>query len=151
MFHHNFEYLVILTTFECLNQMPSTLSPNSWTVQSRASMLVRFSMLSLLIESMSWVINLLFSLLFLTIVCFLVRICSSLIAILIVSRAWSEESLYSEWIIWLSNSNEFGQKNMRLITEFESLELLEYLVRTWLVDLDTHKFIESTMFVIRLN
>ena len=38
---------------------------------------------------------------------------------------------------------------MRLITKFKSLELLEYLVGTWLVDLDTYKFIEFTIFVRR--
>ena len=33
------------------------------------------------------------------------------------------------------------------MTEFESLELSEYLVGTWLVDLEIHRFIESAISV----
>ena len=42
--------------------------------------------------------------------------------------------------MWLLNSNEFRQRNMRLITKLESFKLSKYLVRTWLVDLDMDKF-----------
>jgi len=38
---------------------------------------------------------------------------------------------------------------MRLMTEFELFWLTEYLVGTWLVDLDVHKLIESVMSVRR--
>ena len=39
---------------------------------------------------------------------------------------------------------------MRLMVEFKSFALSEYLVGTWLVDLDRHRSIESTMSVRRL-
>ena len=42
--------------------------------------------------------------------------------------------------MWLLNSDEFRQRNMRLITKLESFKLSRYLVRTWLVDLDMYKF-----------
>jgi len=36
---------------------------------------------------------------------------------------------------------------MRLMTKFKSLELSKYLVETWLVDLEIHRFIESAIFI----
>jgi len=39
---------------------------------------------------------------------------------------------------------------MRSMVEFKSFTLSEYLVRTWLVDLDKYKFIEFAMLVRKL-
>jgi len=46
-------------------------------------------------------------------------------------------------IEWLFNLLEPLWRNMRSMTEFESLILFEYLVRTWLVGLDKSKLNES--------
>jgi len=42
--------------------------------------------------------------------------------------------------VWLSNSFEVGQKNMRSIVEFESSWLLVYLIETWEVELEILKW-----------
>jgi len=149
-FHHTLKYFVILMSFECLNQMSSDLLANIWTVRLKVNLLVRFSVSSLLMLLMSSAMDLSFSSLILMIVYLLVRTCSLLIEILTVSGAWFYEYLYSEWIIWLLSFNKFGLRNIRLMTEFDSFILSEYLVKTWLVDLDKHKSIKSVMLVRRL-
>jgi len=68
---------------------------------------------------------------------------------LTINGVWSDEYQCSGWIVWLLNSNEFGLRNMRLIVEFESFTLSEYLVGIWLVDLNKYRSIESTMSVRR--
>jgi len=146
-FHHDFEYLVILTTFECLNQILSVLCINSCTTCSILSLLEICSIFRLLMELMSSASKFLFSSLFLIIVCFLVWICFSKITILTVSGVWLDFSLYLGWIIWLSNSTEVSWRNMRSMTKFESFWLSEYIVETWLVDLEIHKFKESAMLI----
>ena len=78
-----------------LNQILFILLVNSCTTCSRTFLLEIFSILSSLINSMSSVINLFSSSLFLTIVYFLIWINSLLIAILTVRGVWSKESLYS--------------------------------------------------------
>jgi len=134
-------------SFEYLNQISSDLSANLWTVWSRANLLVRFSVSSLLMLLVSSAMNLSFYSLILMIVHLVVRTCSLSIEILTVSRTWSYEYLYSGWIIWLLSSNKFCLRNIRLMTEFDSFISSEYLVGTWLVDLDKHKSIESAMSV----
>lgn len=51
--------------------------------------------------------------------------------------------------MWLLSSNKFSLRNIRSITEFDLFVLSKYLVGTWLVDLDRHKSIKSTMLVRR--
>jgi len=138
-FHHNFKYLVILTIFKYLNQIWLVLLVNSCTISSRTSLLKICPVSSLLIKLLSSTREFDSSMLFLTIVCFLVWIYSLNIAILIVSGVWSGNNLHSGQIVWLSNSEEISHKNMRLMTEFELLELSKYLVGTWLVDLKIHR------------
>jgi len=66
-------------------------------------------------------------------------ICSSTIRIVMVRGVWSENSCYSEYMVWLSNSSKLYLKNIKLITEFASWLLSEYLVGTWLVGEDRSK------------
>jgi len=146
-FHHNFKCLVILTIFKCLNQICLVLSVNSCTIPSRTSLLEICSLSGLLIEFLSSARKFDSSTLFLTIICFLVWIYSSIIAISTVSGAWFNDNLYSGHITWLSNSDEVSHKNIRTMTKLELLELSEYLVGTWLVDLEIHRFIESAISV----
>ena len=136
--------------FEFLNQIISILLANLYIIHSRISLLVMWFIFSPLIAIISSAMNFFSSLLFLTIVCFLVWINFSSIIILIVSKAWLTKSLYSGWIVWLLSSDEFGQRNMRLIVEFKSSWLYKYLIGTWLVDLEIYKFIESIMLIKRL-
>jgi len=106
LFHHNFECLVILTIFECLNQILSVLCVNSYTTCSRSFLLVMCSIFNLLTDLVSSAIKFLSSSLFLTIVCFLVCMCSSKIVMLTMSGAWYDNSLYLGWIMWLPNSTK---------------------------------------------
>ena len=145
--HYNFECLVILTTFEYLNQILSMLYANSCITCSRFSLLEICFMFRLLTELMSSVRKFLSSLLFLMIVYFLVWMCFSKITILTVSRVWSDISLYSEWIIWLSNSDEVSQRNIRSMTKFELFWLFKHLVGTWFIYLEIHKLKESAISV----
>ena len=87
------------------------------------------------------------SLLFLIIVHFLVWICSSKLSMLMVSRTWLDVNLQSRWMGWLTYSDDSGLRNIRLMTEFESCWLSKYLVRTWLVGLDSSKCKKSVMSV----
>ena len=127
-FHHDFECLVILTIFECLNQICLVLSANFCTIYSRTFLLEIHSISSLMIKSLSLTRKFISSSLFLTIICFLVWICSLIITILIVSEVWSKDNLHSGWIIWLSNSEEVSYRNIRSITEFKLFWLFKYLV-----------------------
>ena len=86
LFYHAFEYLVMLTTFEYLNHNLSILLANICKICSSISLSEMFMVLSFVITSISSVMNF-SSLLFLTNVCFLVWICSSIIVILTVRGA----------------------------------------------------------------
>ena len=50
---------------------------------------------------------------------------------------------------FLLYSDESGLRNIKSMTKFESYWLSEYLVGTWLVDLDSSRFIESTTSIKR--
>ena len=95
--------------------------------------------------SISSFTNLFSSLLFLTSVHLFVWIYSSKIDMSTVREAWFEVNLKSGWIVWLLCSNDSGLRNMRLITEFESCWLLEYLVEICSVGLDSSKQKESVI------
>jgi len=128
LFHHDFECLVILTIFECLNQISSILYINFYTTCSRSFLLAICSVFNFLTDLVSLAMKFLSFLLFLIIVHFLVCIYFSKIIMLTMSRVWSNDSLHLGWIVWLSNSAEVSQRNMRLMTEFELFWLFTYLV-----------------------
>ena len=62
-----------------------------------------------------------------------------------VRGVWSDDSLHSGWIVWLSNLTDPYLKNMRSITEFELWSLSEYLVETGLVRYNSPSKKESVM------
>ena len=93
-------------------------------------------------RSLTKVFSLLLSL---TIIHFLVWICSSTIRMVIVSGTWSEVKCHSDWIEWLSSSSNLNYRNIKLRTKFESWLLLEYLVETQLMGSDRPKLKESAM------
>ena len=67
----------------------------------------------------------------------------------IVRGAWLEKSHQSGWIKWLLSSEEPLHKNIRSMTELDSLTVSEYLVGTWLVGIDKSNLKESAI-IIRL-
>ena len=90
-----FEPYSICIIGKCLNHILFVLLANVCMTCSRISLLEIFSVLSLVIALISFAMKFSSFLLFLTNVCFLVWICSSIIAILTVREAWSNESFYS--------------------------------------------------------
>ena len=130
LFHQLLECLVILTGFEYLNQAWSTMSVNFKTTSSNSSI---FEIVEASIYEKDVAISLTklaSSLLFLAIVCLLFSTCSSTMGIVTVKRAWSDEQHQSGWIQWVFISEELLPKNIKSITEFDSLGLSKYLVGT---------------------
>jgi len=70
---------------------------------------------------------------------------SSTMLIVMVRGAWSNIRCQSECIKWLFNLLEPLWRNMRSMTEFESLTLSKYLVGTWLVGLDKSRLNKSAI------
>ena len=70
------------------------------------------------------------SLLFLAIVLLLISTCSLAMGMVTIRGAWSDEQHQSGWMQWVFNSEEPYYKNIKSMTEFESLELSKYLVGT---------------------
>ena len=113
---------------------------NSWTVLSSTSLLVKHEMLIFLNSFIISKKNTHFSFLFLIIVLLMIGTNSSMIWILNTSGAWSKEYHNSGRIEWLSSSTEFSLRNIKLMTEFKSSLLSEYLVGTRLVEWENYKF-----------
>jgi len=97
-FYYALECLVILTIFECLNQMFSILVAKSWTISFKNSAFWINKVFKLLINWMRSSINQFSSSLSLTNNCCLVGIYLSLMGILTVTGAWSDISLQSGWM-----------------------------------------------------
>jgi len=70
---------------------------------------------------------------------------SSMMEISMESGAWSKERQISGEMIWLSSSDELFHKNIRLMTEFASPAMLEYLVGHGLIVVDKVKLNESAI------
>ena len=100
-----------------------------------------------LIEMMTSLMKATSSLLFLIIECLEELTFSSIIGIVMVKGAWLDVRHQSGWIEWLFNSNDTLHQNMRSMTKFESLELSEYLVRTWLVGIDKSRLNKSAIII----
>jgi len=90
LFHHNLEYLVMLTQYENLCQMISDNLVYSWIISLRDSLLGIDKVSMVLITLIRLKVNLASSLLFLMIVCHLSWINSLVIEILTVRGAWLE-------------------------------------------------------------
>ena len=86
LFHHSLDYFVILTYLECLYWILSALFVTSWTIILSVFLLLIYSVSRFLIASLNSVVNLSSSILFLIMVCYLVRMNSSLMEILTVNR-----------------------------------------------------------------
>ena len=62
---------------------------------------------------------------------------------LTVKEVWSKGLCRSSRIKWLSNSIELAWRNMRFITELESLGLPTYWVGTWWTGVESFRSKES--------
>ena len=120
------------------------------TTFSSLSLSVKLEVLRFLRAAVTSLMNNSSSSLFFTIENLDVIMFSSVIGMVIVSGAWSEESHQSGWIKWLLSSEEPLCRNMRSMTELDSLSVFEYLVGTWLVGTDKSKLKESVI-IIRLS
>ena len=89
----------MLTHLECLFQRSSIAVASFCVMLSRLLLSGMLDVLVVLIFSSSFLINSFSSLLFLVIVCFIMWMCSSLMAIDIVKGAWSD-SLRKSSMIW---------------------------------------------------
>ena len=85
------------------------------------------------------------SLLFFVIVLLQVAICSLTIGMVIVKDTWLDMRCYLGWIECMFSLEESQWRNIKSMTEFESLALLEYLVGTWLIGYDRLKLKESAI------
>ena len=117
LFYHALECLVILMFLESLYQVEFKILAYSWTMFSRDSLL-DISVVSIFPKVVvSSVTNFSSFSLFLIMVHHLSWINSSLINILTINRAWSEEYQESGKIKWLLTLIESGQRNIRSITK----------------------------------
>ena len=117
LFYHALECLVILMFLESLYQVEFKILVYSWNMFSRDSLL-DISVVSIFSKVVvSSVTNFSSFSLFLIMVCHLPWINSSLINILTINRAWSEEYQESGKIKWLLTLTESGQRNIRSITK----------------------------------
>ena len=135
----------MLMVFTFFSQVISTTLVKSLMVWLRLGISNIKEVLMLLNNDVRSLINVASSSLFLTIDHLLVLMHFSAIRMVIMRDTWSEDNLQSGWIKWLSNSLEPFQRNIRLITKFESCLLSEYLIGTWLVGFDSSKLNESAI------
>jgi len=144
-FHQVLKCIVILTIFKFSSYILSIKQTRVRTTFSRDSTSNK-SLVSIdLIVLIRLLMKTFSSSLFLTIIHFLVWICSLTIKIVIVSRAWSKMKCYSSWIEWLFSSSDPNCRNIKSRIKFKSWLLSEYLVETWLMGLDRPKLKNSAM------
>jgi len=103
------DHLVILMTFGCLYHINSEVHAYSWTMSSRELLLGIIKVLIFLIAWIRSEMNFSSFLLFLTIVCYLSWMNSSVITILMVRGAWLDRYQMSVLMLWLLISMKLGQ------------------------------------------
>jgi len=117
------------------------------TIFSSLSLSVKLEVLRFLRAAATSLMNDSSSLLFFTIENLDVIIISSVMGIVIVSRAWSEKSYQLGWIEWLLSSEEPLCRSMRSMTKLDLPSVSEYLVGTWLVGTYRSKLKESAIII----
>jgi len=145
LFYQLFKCFVTLIIFEFFTYTLSMMLARSFTVFSKWDISDKFVMSRFLMDAIISLINYSSSSLFLMIDLFLELIFSSTIGIIVVRGMWLEVGYYLEWIKWLSSLVEPHQKNIILMTEFKSFALSEYLIGTWLMEIDKFKLKESAI------
>jgi len=125
--------------FKFFSQVLLTALAKSLTALSKLVISDRLDILRFLMDIVMSLMKDASSFLFLMIECLVELTLSSTIGIVMIREVWSSMRHHSRYIKWLFNSFELLQRNMRSMTEFESFILLEYLVETWLVEIDKSK------------
>ena len=150
LFHQLLDCFIILIRFEFAFQAQLILEARNIVVSSSLKELFKSLVLMLLIVCTTSSMNLDSSSLFFIMEYLNKLMFSSVISILTVSRAWSNESWKLERMEWLLSSLELLRRNMRSMVKLEPLSVSKYLVGTMLVGLDSSKLKESAT-VIRLS
>jgi len=117
------------------------------TIFSSLSLSVKLEVLRFLRAAATSLMNDSSSLLFFTIENLDVIIISSVMGLVIVSRAWLEESYQLGWIEWLLSLEEPLCRSMRSMTKLDLPSVSEYLVGTWLVGTYRSKLKESAIII----
>ena len=150
LFHQLLDCLVILTCFEFALHAFLILEASVLVTTSSLLLSDKSPTLILLIACETLLIKLSFSLLFFAMENFDETMFSSVIEIVTVRGAWSEERYQYGLIEWLLSSVELHCKNMRSMTEFASPVMSEYLVGIQWVGINRSKLKESAR-IIRLS
>ena len=135
----------MLTSFEYFIQVWSTILAKSDITFSNLGISKMFNVFNFEKNVITFLMNSSFSSLFFVIVLLWKAMYSSTIGIVLVKGVWSDVRHYSGWIECMFSSEELQQRNIKLMTEFESLVLLEYLVETWLIEYNRLKLKESAI------
>ena len=125
---------MILISFKFFVQARFTMLAKSDTTFSNLGVFEIFDMSNFKKDVITLLINLSSSSLFLIMVLFLVVIYSSVMEIITAKGVWLDVSYQSKRIEYMFNLEELHYRNIKLMTEFELLLLLEYLVETWLIE-----------------
>ena len=150
LFYQLLDCFIILIRFEFAFQAQLILEARNIVVSSSLKELFKSLVLMLLIVCTTSSMNLDSSSLFFIMEYLNKLMFSSVISILTVSRAWSNESWKLGRMEWLVSSLELLRRNMRSMVKLEPLSVSKYLVGTMLVGLDSSKLKESAT-VIRLS
>ena len=150
LFYQLLDCFIILIRFEFAFQAQLILEARNIVVSSSLKELFKSLVLMLLIVCTTSSMNLDSSSLFFIMEYLNKLMFSSVISILTVSRAWSNESWKLGRMEWLVSSLELLRRNMRSMVKLEPLSVSKYLVGTILVGLDSSKLKESAT-VIRLS
>ena len=147
LFHHCLKYFVILIHLAFFSHVQSILDLNKLTRFSSLTLSVRFEVLRFLIITEASLTKATSSLLPFGIESLNKVMNSSVIGIVIVRGAWSDNKYQSEWIEWLLSSVDPLHKNIRSTTELDSLLVLEYLVDIGLIRINKSKLKELAMII----
>ena len=150
LFHQLLDCFIILIRFEFAFQAQLILEARNIVVSSSLKELFKSLVLMLLIVCTTSSMNLDSSSLFFIMEYLNKLMFSSVISILTVSRAWSNESWKLGRMEWLLSLLKLLRRNMRSMVKLEPLSVSKYLVGTMLVGLDSSKLKESAT-VIRLS
>ena len=145
--HHCFECLVIFVLFEFLSHICSTIEPRRLTTKMKLSTLLMFEVSRVSMLDITSLMNS-FPLSLPGITKNLVDWTNlSSIEMSIMSGAWSEERRWSGRMWWQSSLEDPHRRNIRLMTEFNSLAVSENLVGPGLVGTDNKRSKESAIII----
>ena len=150
MFYHCLDCFVILIHLAFFSHTQSILDLNKLTRFSSLILSVKFEVLRFLIIADVSLTNVTSSSLPFRIESLDEVMNSSVMGIVIVREVWLDDKYQSGWIEWLLSSVDPLCKNIRFITELDSLSVSEYLVGIGLIGVNKSRLKESAI-MIRLS